>query len=206
MGKLLRAACLVTLLYGASVPASHADMTSIFTTSWSDLVKGAAEFSNAMDNYNAAMGCAADPVCESGGSGSGFETGISDCCYENDACYNEFTEHVRKIDIALSTLYGNERTYTIFMRAQDARLAMMKGAASTSAAGTAIGGKLEADIIKARSAYVDKFNDKTNHNIDRLNEFLLGLDGTLRQYCDAGNWYQVNGLPIYIHAKTRFPK
>jgi hypothetical protein len=171
------------------------------------MVKGAAEFKVGMDNYHAAQGCSADPFCEPGdGPSSGLETGMADCCYENTACYNEFTEWVRKIDVALFTLYKNERTYSIFMRAQDARIAMMKGAASTSAAGTAIGGKLEADIIKARADYVDKFTAKTDKNIDRLNDFLIGLDGTLGQYCDANNWYQVSGLPIYIHAKTKFPK
>tara|TARA_R110001592_G_scaffold363371_1_gene685753 strand:+ start:392831 stop:393409 length:579 start_codon:yes stop_codon:yes gene_type:complete len=191
----------------AVIAESNADIAAVFSSSWADMVKGTAEFKNGMDNYHAAQGCAADPACESGGdTSSAFETGIADCCYDNDACYNEFNEYVRKIDVALFTLYKNERTYSTFMRAQDARIAMMKGAASTSAAGTAIGGKLEADIIKARENYVDKFNATTGKNIDRLNEFLIGLDGTLGQYCEANNWYQTNGLPIYIHAKTKFPK
>ncbi|MFT5335683.1 MAG: hypothetical protein ACI9GB_003604 [Halioglobus sp.] len=207
MRQILKIASLCVVANLAATPASHAGIESIFSTSWADMVKGAAEFGNAMDNYNAAQGCAADPACESGGdTSSGFETGMANCCYDNDACYNEFTEYVRKIDVTLFTLYKNERTYTIFMRAQDARIAMMKGAASTSAAGTAIGGTLEADIIKARKKYVDKFNATTDHNIDRLNEFLIGLNGTLGQYCETNNWYQINGLPIYIHAKTKFPK
>lgn len=52
----------------------------------------------------------------------------------------------------------------------------------------------------------DKFNATTTKNIDRLNELLIDLDGTLGQYCETNNWYQINGLPIYIHAKTKFPK
>jgi len=184
---------------------TRADVASIFASSWADLVKGAAEFKTGMDNFHAAQGCAEDPDCESG-DGDGLETDMPDCCYGNDTCYNEFTEWVRKIDVALFTLYKNDRTYNIFMRAQDARIAMMKGAASTSAAGTAIGGKLEADVIRARQEYIDRYNDQTDHNIDRLNEFLIGLDGTLGQYCSASNWYQINGLPIYVHAKTKFPK
>ncbi len=207
MRKLIQIACSCLLVNFAIVANSNASFESIFSTSWADMVKGAAEFKKGMDNYHAANGCAADPACDSGGdSSSGFEAGIADCCYDTDSCYNDFIEHVRKIDIALYTLYKNERTYTIFMRAQDARIAMMKGAAGTSAAGTAIGGKLEADIIKARKNYVDKFNATTTKNIDRLNEFLIDLDGTLGQYCETNNWYQINGLPIYIHAKTKFPK
>lgn len=207
MRNVIKLASFCLLANLAVVAPCNADVASIFSTSWSDMVKGAAEFKTGMDNYHAAQGCAADPACDSGGdTSSGFEAGMSDCCYDNDACYNEFNEWVRKIDVALFTLYKNERTYSIFMRAQDARIAMMKGAASTSAAGTAIGGKLEADIIKARKSYVDKFNATTTKNIDRLNEFLIGLDGSLGQYCEANNWYQVNGLPIYLHAKTKFPK
>lgn len=207
MSRTLKIASLLLLANLVAVVPGHADVASIFATSLSDMVKGAAEFKVGMDNYHAAQGCAADPTCDAGGdSASGFEAGMADCCYDNDACYNEFNEWVRKIDVALFTLYKNERTYSIFMRAQDARIAMMKGAASTSAAGTAVGGKLEADVIRARKDYVDKFNATTNKNINRLNEFLIGLDGSLGQYCEANNWYQVNGLPIYIHAKTKFPK
>lgn len=207
MLKLMKVACLCLLANLAAIAQSNAEISPIFKTSMTSMFKGAAEFKKGMDNYHAANGCAADPACDPGpDASSGFETGMADCCYENDTCYNEFTEHVRKIDVALFTLYKNERTYSIFMRAQDARIAMMKGAASTSAAGTAIGGALEADIIKARKEYVKKFNATTGKNIDRLNEFLISLDATLGQYCEANNWYQNNGLPIYIHAKTKFPK
>ncbi len=207
MKKLMNMASLFLLANLLALDGASAAAISIFSTSMADMVKGAAEFKIGMDNYHAAQGCAADPACGSAGdTSSGFETGMSECCYENDACFNDFNEWVRKIDVALYTLYKNERTYEIFMRAQDARIAMMKGAAGTSAAGTAIGGKLEADIIRARREYVDKFNTTTTKNIDRLNEFLIGLDGTLVQHCEANNWYQLNGLPIYIHAKTKFPK
>lgn len=205
---LFRITCLALCCSLSFAPESQADdAMSIFQPSYADMLKAAAAIAEARDNLNAAEGCAADPMCESpGDTSSGFETSLGACCYEIDDCFNEFNEYVRKTDVALYTLYKNERTYTIFMMAQNARIAMMKGAASTSAAGTAIGGKLEADVAKAKKSYVDKFNVTTNANVNRLNEFLLGLDSTLKQYCAVDNWYQINGLPIFIHAKTKFPK
>ncbi len=199
--------CLYCSLFFAPASQAGNDMSSIFQTSFAVMVKAAAAIEEGMNNLNAAEGCAADPMCESpGDTSSGFETTLGACCSENDACFNDFNEYVRRTDVALYTLYKNERTYTIFMMAQNARIAMMKGAASTSAVGTAIGGKLQADVAKARKSYIHKFNVTTNANINRLNEFLLGLDSTLKQYCGVDNWYQINGLPIFIHAKTKFPK
>jgi len=187
---------------------SHANPTDdIFQPSFSNLLGGASAFATAFYNYSAAQQCAADPSCGMPDDpGSGFEVGAGSCCDNNDECFNEFGRHVDRIDRALFTLYKNDRHHDLVMRIQGARMTAMKGAGSMSAPAGAIVARQEVEIAKAQKAYIERFNVKTNQNVNLLNGFLLELGTIVDNYCEGANWYQRHGLPLYLHAKTKFPK
>lgn len=201
-------ACLCLGIGLVVAPASRADtMGDLFKPSISSMVGSAVAFSIGFENYKAAEGCAADPACGTPADpSSGFETAVGSCCHENDDCFEDFNRHVARIDRAMVTLYKNDKTYSIFMRQQKARMTAMKGAGSASAAGAAVVARMQADIAKAQAGYIQKFNNKAETNIGLLNDFLLELGGLVEQYCSGSNWYQSNGLPIYLHSKIKFPK
>ncbi len=182
-------------------------MDNLFNPSFSNMLNGAAQFAQAYADYSAASACWADPHCSMPDDpGSGFELPAGDCCEGSAACIEAFDGYVARIDDALYTLYKNERTYEVIMQIQKARMTAMKGAGSVSAPGGAVVARMEVDIAKAQKGFVDKFNTKTQGNIGKLNDYLLALGGAVDQYCTGSNWYQRNGLPIYLHAKTKFPK
>lgn len=199
--------CLIGLMsLGGRV--AQADIgTELFSPSFSNLLGGASAFATSFYEYSAMEACAADPSCGMPDDpGSGFEVGAGSCCDNNDACFNEFGTHVERIDAALFTLYKNERTYKLIMRKQSARITAMKGAGSMSAAAGAVVARQEVEIAKAQKSFMEKFNAKTTQNVDKLNEFLIALGTSVDTYCEGSNWYQRNGLPLYLHAKTKFPK
>ena len=172
-----------------------------------DMLNTASQFAQAYTDYSAAAACAADPQCGMPDDpNSGFELPAGDCCDGVDECVNSFDNYIVKVDDALKVLYGNERYYDILMRVQKARMTAMKGAGSMSAPGSAAVARMEIDIAKAQKGFVDKFNTKTENNIKQLNKILIKLGGIVDQYCSDSNWYQRNALPLYLHAKTKFPK
>ncbi len=196
-------------LHFSNVSAGDYDWATdgFFNPGFSNMVNGAAQFAQAYADYSAAETCWADPQCGMPDDpNSGFELPAGDCCEGNSSCVAEFDNQVSKIDSALYTLYKNERTYEIIMQVQKARMTAMKGAGSMSAPGGAVVARMEVDIAKAQKGFIDKFNTKTQSNINRLNDFLLALGGVIDQHCGDSNWYQRNGLPLYLHAKTKFPK
>ena len=180
---------------------------SLFNPSFSNMVGGASAFVTAFINYGAFQACASDPSCGMPDDpGSGFEVGAGSCCDNNDDCFNEFGTHVNRLDRALLTLYTNERHYNLVMRIQGVRMAAMRGAGSMSAMGAAVVARQEVDIAIAEKGFLEKFNAKANSNISSLNDFLLELGALIENYCEGSNWYQRNGLPLYLHAKMKFPK
>jgi len=197
------------LVCGASASgAARANPTDdLFQPSLGNMLGGASAFTTAFYNYSAAAQCNADPACGMPEDpGSGFEVGAGSCCDNNDSCFNEFGRHVDRIDRALFTLYKNERTYELIMRVQGARMTAMKGAGSMSAPAAAIVARQEVEIAKAQKDFMDRWNVKTNKNIGLFNGFLIELGSVVDNYCEGSNWYQRNGLPLYLHAKTKFPK
>ncbi len=201
----------VLLLVSVSQPAAAADydwaMGNLFNPSFSSMLNGAAQFARAYADYSAASACWGDPQCGTPGDpDSGFELPAGDCCEGSSACIEAFDGYVARIDAALYILYKNERTYEVIMQVQKARITAMKGAGSKSAPGGAVVARMEVDIAKTQKGFIDKFNTKTQNNIGQLNDSLLALGGAVDQYCSDSNWYQHNGLPLYLHAKTKFPK
>lgn len=179
----------------------------IFPPGFGDMLNVASQFAQAYTDYSAAAACAEDPQCGMPDDpNSGFEVPVGDCCDGIDGCVNSFDNYLVKLDDALKILYGNERYYDILMRVQKARMTAMKGAGSMSAPGSAVVARMEIDIAKAQKGFIDKFNTKTENNIKQLNKILIKLGGIVDQYCSDSNWYQRNGLPLYLHAKTKFPK
>jgi hypothetical protein len=182
-------------------------MDNLFNPSFSSMLNGAAQFAQAYADHSAATACWADPQCGMPDDpGSGFELPAGDCCEGSSACIESFDGYLARIDSALYTLYKNERTYEVIMQIQKARMTAMKGAGSMSAPGGAVVARMEVDIAKAQKGFIEKFNAKTQGNIGKLNEYLLALGEAVDQYCTGANWYQRNGMPIYLHAKTKFPK
>ena len=180
---------------------------ALFNPSFSDMLGAASAFVATFINYGALQACASDPSCGMPDDpGSGFEVGAGSCCDNNDDCFNEFGTHVDRLDRALSTLHGNERRHNLVMRIQGIRMAAMRGAGSLSAAGAAVVARQEVDIAIAQKKYLENFNAKANSNIDLLNDFLLELGALIENYCEGSNWYQRNGMPLYMHAKLKFPK
>lgn len=181
--------------------------TEIFPPGFGDMLNVASQFSQAYTDYSAAAACAADPQCGMPDNpNSGFEIPTGDCCDGISECVSSFDSYIGKLDDALKILYGNERYYDILMRVQKARMTAMKGAGAMSAPGSAVVARMEVDIAKAQKGFIDKFNAKTENNIKQLNKILMKLGGIVDQYCSDSNWYQRNGLPLYLHAKTKFPK
>ena len=182
-------------------------VNTFFKPSFGDVVKFDAEFRKALDQFSAAQECMNDPDCGMpSGSGPGFEFEAGECCRSNAECIDSFDRYLRKIDRALFTLYKNERTWKIKMQVADARMSAMKAAGGMSPVGGAVVARMEADIAKAKKQFIDKFNEKTEYNISRLNDFLNGLGGVINEYCGDSGWYQKNGLPVYLHARTKFLK
>lgn len=180
---------------------------NVFSPSFSNVLNGAIAFAQYFHDYSSAEACYNDPSCGMpDDSDTGLDIPPGSCCDGIDSCYNDYVQALNRIDVALYTLYKNEKTYDLIMRVQNARMTAMKGAGSMSPAGAAAVARMEVDIAKAQKAFQDKFNTKTEHNISRLNEFLLGLGNTIDTYCADSGWYQRYGLPVYIHAKTKFPK
>jgi len=178
-----------------------------FAPTFSNMINGATQFGVALKDYSAASACWSDPQCGlPDDPNAGFELPAGDCCEESADCIADFDGYVGKVSEALRVLYGNERYFHILMQTQKARMAAMRGAGSMSAAGTAVVARMEADIAKAQQGFVDKFNTKAQYNISRLHDFLLGLGDVIDQYCGSQNWYQRNALPLYLHAKIKFPK
>jgi len=165
---------------------------------------------NLANEHIAAVNCAFyDSTCGNpeNPEQSGYELALSSCCDDNDQCAMEFNTQLDNIDSALKVLYKNEHFYIIFMDKQAARLTLMRSAASASPiGGAAVTGKLEAGIMKAKKGFIRKFNEKTNQNISRLNEFLVRVGEIHQSYCNDSQWYNRNGLPLYLHARSKFPK
>lgn len=180
---------------------------NVFSPSFSNGLNGAIAFAQYFHDYSSAEACYNDPSC---GMPDDADTGLDippgSCCDGIDSCYNDYVQALQRIDVALYTLYKNEKTYDLIMRVQNARMTAMRGAGSMSPMGAAAVARMEVDIAKAQQSFQDKFNTKTENNISRLNDFLLDLGGTIDGYCEDSGWYQRYGLPIYIHAKTKFPK
>jgi len=178
-----------------------------FNVSFSSMLGGASAFAAAFINYGALQACASDPSCGMPDDpGSGFEVGAGSCCDNNDDCFNDFALHVKRLDKALFTLYKNERYHNLVMRIQGIRMSAMRGAGSLSAAGAAVVARLEINIAKDQKKYFERFNVKTNTNISLLNDFLVELGALIENHCAGSNWYQRNGVPLYMHAKLTFPK
>lgn len=202
--SLMAVACLCVGL-GHAARAVPGD--ELFSPSLGNMLGGASAFAAAFYNYSAAAECNADPSCGMPDDpGSGFQVGAGSCCDENDECFNEFGRHVDRIDRALLKFYTREREYNLIMRVQSARMTAMKGAGSMSAPAAAIVARQEIEIAKAQKGYIERFNNNTNINLGHLNNFLLELGTVVDNYCEGTNWYQRNGMPLYLHAKIKFPK
>ena len=195
-------------LIASCFQTSHANPGSeVFDPSFGNITAGASAFATAFYNYSVFQECVSDPDCGMPDDpGSGFEIGAGSCCDENNDCFNDFETHVDRIDRALATLYKNERTYALIMKIQSARMTAMRGAGGMSAPAAAVVARQEIDIAKAQSDFTDKFNNKTLSNISKLNDFMLELDLIIEDYCADTDWYQRNGLPLYLHARMKFPK
>jgi len=208
LSKTLRCVAMALAVFTtASMAANAGPADDVFSPSFGNLLGGASKFASSFYNYSAAQQCAADPQCGMPDDpGSGFEVGAGSCCDSNDECFNEFGRHVARIDRALNTLYYNERRYGLIMRIQGARMTAMRGAGGMSAPGAAAVARMEIEIANAQKGFTNRFNAKTNENVDLLNGFLLELGSVVENYCQGSNWYQRNGLPLYLHAKIKFPK
>jgi len=189
----------------SSIP-SYA-MDDFFKPSISNMLSGASAFATYFHDYSAAMACYNDPACGMPSDpNAGFDLPPSSCCENSVSCLSAYNEAIRKVDVSLFTLYKNEKTYRAIMQVQSARMTAMKGAGSMSPIGGAAVARMEIDIAKAKKGFIAKFNTKTQHNISRLNEFLLELGTINDNSCQDTGWYQRYGMPVYIHAKIKFPK
>ena len=201
---------LLVLLTTVSVkadPSLNWAMANVFRPSLSNMLGGAIAFTEYFYGYSSAVACANDPECGGqDGAGSGLDVPSGSCCDGIDGCFNDYLLGLQRIDDALYVLYKNEKTYGWIMAVQNARMTAMRGAGSMSPAGAAVVARFEVDIAKAAKSFRGKFNAKTEQNISRLNDFLLELGATIDTYCHEGGWYQRYGLPVYLHAKTKFPK
>jgi len=204
-----RVVAMIILIGVGRIPVAGAGSATddVFQPTFSNLVTAASAFATSFYNFNAQQACAADPKCGMPQDpGSGFALTAGSCCGDDNSCNMDFFDKVDDVDSALYTLYKNERTYDLIMRIQGARMTAMKGAAGMSAPGAAVVARFEIDIARAKKKFLEKFNVKTNGNIDKLNSLLLALGTIVDNYCGDKNWYQRNGLPLYLHAKIKFPK
>jgi len=208
MIRILQILIAVMLAQSISQSARADDVSdALFQPSFSNMMTGASAFAHTLINYHAFQQCASDPSCGMPDDpGSGFEVGAGSCCDNNDECFNDFSRHVNRIDRALFTLYSNDRRHNLVMRIQGARMAAMRGAGGSAAPAAAVVARQEADIAIAERNYLEKYNAKTNEYVGLLNDFLLELGSVINSYCEGSDWYQRNGLPLYLHAKIKFPK
>ncbi len=199
MTRMVKQLLLFLLLYCSSQLAIAADydgaMDNLFNPSFSSMLTSASKFTQAHSDHSAATACRTDPKCGMpGDSNSGFKLPAGSCCEGSSACIEAFDGYVTKIDSVMYALYKNERTYAVIMRIHQARM------------GAASGARKQVDFAKAQKGFIEKFNAKTRSNIIKLNNYLLALGGAVDQYCTGSKWYKRNGLPIYQHAKAKFPK
>jgi|ETNmetMinimDraft_33_1059910.scaffolds.fasta_scaffold28540_2 hypothetical protein len=183
------------------------DTAGIFV-SFNNFVETAAGFASISEQHIEALSCLYHADCGQGpaGEGTGHAIPISGCCDDNNECSAEY-DAVRKMieEEALKKLYKNEYFFTVFMAKQDARIQLMRSAASAAPVAVPIG-SIEAKINKAKSEFLRKFNDKADHNINELNKMLLKISEIHQTYCSDPLWYDRSGLPIYLMAKFKFPK
>lgn len=182
------------------------DTAGIFD-SFNNFVETAAGFAGTAEQHIEAVSCLYHADCGQGpaGEGTGHAIPISECCDDNNECSAEYDAVRGMIHDALRILYKNEYYFTVFMAKQDARIQLMRSAASAAPVAVPIG-SIEADIIEAKSEFLRKFNDKTDHNINALNKMLLKISEIHQTYCSDPLWYDRSGLPIYLMAKFKFPK